>query len=615
MKCTNCGQVFDGDAAFCPNCGTPFSSESGKGPTPPLTETPLEGSEPQPSQQPQQAEPTDDSSPYTAGGNLVDGQSAPSPGQPPSSGQSSPTEPSQPTGQTPSNGQTSPLGHVPSAEQPSPAGQAPSAEQPSPAGQAPSAEQPSSAGQAPSMEQQQALGSPPSFQPGQQAQAVPPQSPPTQPKKPMNKAIIWIAASVIVLIGVGFGLFKYGETLAAPANVVDEFEAAVKSKDAKALVGILESGDEKLKLSEKSLANFIKFLQKDKDAFDELLEHLQRQANHFDPKKDDFPAEEENEHASINLKKSGKKWGVYDDYQLIVTPASLNVSSNLDNSDIFVNGKKAGKIKSRDKTLTVGPLLPGSYEIKAVVDGKLAKTEAKEKVTLFQMDRAKEEAKLSFDADFVTLRSEYADAEVYVNGKETDMTVKDAVDVGPLPLDGTIAISIKKDYPWGTIESEPIKIEETFVDIDFYPISEKESNELMDFMNTHMKERFAALEKRDASKLTGVTKNYVQDIEKEIKKMKSDKKRFSGVFKRIGYDVKSIVHPIWNDSKNRYEIHAKLVYDSKEDEYNEGEKPKLSERPFISRTLILLYDEKEKEWVIDHIQSDIHIQTDRDFEF
>ena len=57
-----------------------------------------------------------------------------------------------------------------------------------------------------------------------------------------------------------------------------------------------------------------------------------------------------------------------------VEPLYIDVTSTEDKTDILIGDDKLGTVSS-DKKETVGPLLPGEYELKAIVNGEYGKVE------------------------------------------------------------------------------------------------------------------------------------------------------------------------------------------------------------------------------------------------
>ena len=81
----------------------------------------------------------------------------------------------------------------------------------------------------------------------------------------------------------------------------------------------------------------------------------------------------------VKLVQKDKKWLIFDHYVVQVEPMYINVTSTEDNTDIMI-GKEKVETVSSDKKKTIGPLLPGEYEIKAVVNGEYGKVEQVEEI-------------------------------------------------------------------------------------------------------------------------------------------------------------------------------------------------------------------------------------------
>ena len=72
-----------------------------------------------------------------------------------------------------------------------------------------------------------------------------------------------------------------------------------------------------------------------------------------------------------------------------------------------------------------------------------------------------EEVDLKFKAININLSSNFDDANVFINDKDTNKQVKDIKNYGPMPLDKDIYIYLQRDFPWGTLKSEKVQIGNT----------------------------------------------------------------------------------------------------------------------------------------------------------
>ncbi|WP_054950901.1 TcaA 3rd/4th domain-containing protein [Numidum massiliense] len=424
-----------------------------------------------------------------------------------------------------------------------------------------------------------------------------------------SSKMLWTIISAMLIFVAVFGLYTAGESMASPRNLAGEMVAAIDDKDAAALAALLTTEDEELSLDKTSLNNFINFLHKNEKAYKKLTKHLEQQIAAFES-----GAKVSKRHATINLQPQGKKWGIYDSYRLVVSPATVNVSSNIGASDIYVDGKKSGTVKE-GKTASIGPLPPGSYELKAVAkDKQLQKAETKQKLTLFQLPKAEKKVALSFDAHPIAVTSTYANAEIYVNGESTGLTVGEAKSFGPLPVDGSAVVTLKKQFPWGVVESDEVKVTDKQLRIDFAPIPEEMQKQLTDVLNDHLEEHFAALAQADEKKVKHVTNAYRKNFAKQLKTLTKEEKKNASKVSRASYDTSALTEPKWNKKEKRYELIVDFAYVVNEDKDQKKDQKKKDSKAKDDKTkdrkaeadgtqyvsqLVLSYDEKEEQWLID----------------
>ena len=67
---------------------------------------------------------------------------------------------------------------------------------------------------------------------------------------------------------------------------------------------------------------------------------------------------------------------------------------------------------------------------------------------------------IPLNGTLVTVKSSFGDSNVYINGEDSGIKVKDFKDVGPFPKDGSSYLTIKCNTPWGEIYSKKFYIED-----------------------------------------------------------------------------------------------------------------------------------------------------------
>ena len=144
-----------------------------------------------------------------------------------------------------------------------------------------------------------------------------------------------------------------------------------------------------------------------------------------------------------------KKNIFYKRYYININTVEIEFTSNLNNIEVEFGNKKF-KLMNEAKF----DVIPGIYELKYTY--KTEYGDITEKVNLSIVENKK--INLDVNGNYITLYSNFNDAEVFINDKYTGLSAKDIVNFGPIPRDKEILIKLKKEFPWGKIESEEVDI-------------------------------------------------------------------------------------------------------------------------------------------------------------
>src|SRR5699024_6529491 len=120
----------------------------------------------------------------------------------------------------------------------------------------------------------------------------------------------------------------------------------------------------------------------------------------------------------------------------------------------------------------IGPFIPGEYTIRAVYDTGFFNFDTEDTVANMNPSFA-EYVNLYLDGDqvgFNLFTNRYDDLKsimLYVNGKETygDLIKDDRV--GPVLIDGTMNAAFEAEFPWGTMKTNEIPIDNSYLEFNF----------------------------------------------------------------------------------------------------------------------------------------------------
>ncbi|PFA14406.1 hypothetical protein CN373_23980 [Bacillus cereus] len=352
--------------------------------------------------------------------------------------------------------------------------------------------------------------------------------------RPLSKKEKIYFYTSLIFIAVIFGVHLFISSLFSPMAVVEEFEKAILDKDANHLVSIINRGQKTYSISEKEAASYISYLTKENN-FTTIDNQLKMQANELDNSQEFVPTPTTDKHGNqlVMLNKDyKKKWLFYDQYYLEFYPFSLTVSSNLPNTEVFVNDKKATKIKEAKKPMSVGFVFPGEYRFKGTFKSEYGDITKEENINLTVGNGNSFSVYLQLDGQYVSISSNHDDTILFVNGKSTGLKVNETESFGPVKTDGSIKLHAERNVNGKTIKTDVIpvtdksRIDLAFEEEDDYIATSTDTkfDEVAQFMNDFYISGVQAINSRNISVVEayhdpsgtslGEAKEYLKSIEK-----------------------------------------------------------------------------------------------------
>ena len=149
---------------------------------------------------------------------------------------------------------------------------------------------------------------------------------------------------------------------------------------------------------------------------------------------------------SGNLTIESEKSLLGENYYLNLSTISINITSDIKEAIIYINGREVNKEE-------LVSLIPGTYEVAYKLKTDYGDVEETKEMDILSSG----DVKIEVAAEYITLYSNFSDAKVYINEKDTKKTVSEIKKYGPIPNNKDITIYIAKDFPWGVIKSPEIK--------------------------------------------------------------------------------------------------------------------------------------------------------------
>lgn len=295
-----------------------------------------------------------------------------------------------------------------------------------------------------------------------------------KPKQPLfktKKSKVSAIAIAVLVVAMVAAYFIIDRTVMSPTAVANSFVTAIQENDIGKVKQHINEGQLEMDATDEQVEAFVNHLNEYPRLITEISEQLSVEVNAFE-NGIGYSGGESGTSALATLKQEGKKWLLFDHYVVQVRPVYINVESTADETKIFLDDQEEEKIVvNSESSEKLGPLLPGQYEVKAVVSGAFGDVEQTEQIDLLQSEEMTEsEIALYFDfsAHYLPVYSDNEDATVYVNGESTEKQVKDFSVFGPVPLDGSVEVYAEKEFATSIHKSDTNVIDENTYQLDLY---------------------------------------------------------------------------------------------------------------------------------------------------
>ncbi|WP_062354501.1 TcaA 3rd/4th domain-containing protein [Bacillus kwashiorkori] len=413
----------------------------------------------------------------------------------------------------------------------------------------------------------------------------------------------WIIgiSTIVVLVGAITSIFLLLNK--GPETLVMDWIDAVENNDRTTAYKLLTKTKE-FSFSQEDVNRFLDFLKESPEEWAGLKSNLKDTAKFLKERDKQKGVTPYSKFGYINLQYSGKKWGILDSYQLVVAPVQLKLTTNQDDITWMVNEKETDASKNES-------FFPGPATVKAVFTNEYVSLDNVKEVTLFNLQKDFEEVKIEFEIREVTLRVEEKDADIVINEQETGLkTDGNPISLGLLPVDGSVKVYIKKDYPWGTMKSDPIQVKEPRISTNFYSIPEEVQNQIMEQANDLIEQHFLAIESFDSSVITLSGDIHKKAVEEIYKKHQNRQVKHMYSLINVNYDLSSFGDPFYNNGDKRYEIVLNARIKKSEGQYFQGLLVHRALTGIQDLRIDLYYDEGAKEWKFEKVATQPYVAYD-----
>ncbi|MHA2961941.1 TcaA second domain-containing protein [Priestia megaterium] len=235
------------------------------------------------------------------------------------------------------------------------------------------------------------------------------EEPQRSPRKSISKKTKVLSASILAAVVVlGGGYYAVDKIVMSPRAVSEGFVKALKEKDIDKVKSYINEGQIELSANDEQTKSFVEYLHRNPKVLSSINDGLSEETASYEETGTLDEVSDETQSPYAHLQKDGKEWGIFDHYAVRVNPAYANVVSSEEGAIIYVDNQKVGKVNNENGEKSVGPFLPGTHKIKAVIkneDGSVSDEQS--------VDMSEEET-----------------ASVYFDWSDYEVNIDDSDDVG-----------------------------------------------------------------------------------------------------------------------------------------------------------------------------------------
>lgn len=250
------------------------------------------------------------------------------------------------------------------------------------------------------------------------------------PQKPIQKRRlkkkVMLITFPLILLSVLVAAFLYLSSVTGVKVVTDDFAKAVTKKDYDGIANLLSSNSDK-------------WTRADARA---LVEHLESQEINIETELDNIAKSkgksayiDDNQNKLLGVTEKSKKFGIFQEYQIVAYPVEVKVNTNLDNTSIKAGDKKSLPLSKNAETNI------GKYHFikqEFTLKGKTEVGEIESKIQLDLATAKNNEIKLDLKSEKKRLKvtmpaeaSNATDLKIVVNGKEIGSSLETDIQVVP----------------------------------------------------------------------------------------------------------------------------------------------------------------------------------------
>ena len=288
------------------------------------------------------------------------------------------------------------------------------------------------------------------------------------------------------------------------------------------------------------------------------------------------------------MEKRGKKFFVYDNYDIVLQPFPLLIDTNEEEVSYQVDGKKVSHVETEDGLINLGFFLPGKYKVEGKLTSELIDLTKEIKVRHFEKNNY---SVLEFEVETISIQSNVEKFDVLNNGKNTDISFTDGkqVEVGPVMVDESMTAQVQLDAPFGKIKSSDVAIDDTYLEVEAM-LSDKQKEKVAQSLKQHLTNYSNALINREIDFLEDYSTVASDYTYANFENLIAYSTNYAGYLTDAQVDWDSFYI---DETDGKWTLEVGLIEKWKENDAYDGNLSSLSESRY-SNLYTLTYDSKDK---------------------
>jgi len=280
-----------------------------------------------------------------------------------------------------------------------------------------------------------------------------------EPKK--MKTSTKVLLSIIVLLGISvFGLYKFGEHYYAYENQRERAIEVLKTVDAQQYSELLTSHHPSFDVTEESIVPLVDYLSNNREGYNELMGSLMKDQFSFSP------------YDVLYFDQAGKYFGLFDRYDLVVTPIQFYVHSNIEDATFTYQNEEV-TVTEDNASPYVGLVAPGEQQISAHADFAGEETVIEHTEDILYLDEGGyiPEVYIEFETYTLTVAADVDSGQVYLNDQFLGEFTDGRTEFGPLVWKEGQEITFETTLKSGETYEETVEVlsDLSRYEFDVYP--------------------------------------------------------------------------------------------------------------------------------------------------